>query len=167
MSAQPHFSRLQARAAGRDWTLLRPADLDSLWEGMTQDEFAWDERIPYWVELWPASLALADWLLKQRGAINGRLCLDLGCGLGLSALTASSLGARVLAMDYVKDALAFARMNAAANGTPQPWWIAADWRAPVFKAQSFAFIWGGDVMYERRFAGPVLDCLEYALAPGG
>jgi predicted nicotinamide N-methyase len=130
------------------------------------DDFA-DERLPYWVELWPASLTLADWLLEQQEEIRGRFCLDLGCGLGLTALAAQSLGARVLAVDYEEEALGFARLNALENRVESPAWAVMDWRVPAFKKQAFDFIWGGDIMYERRFVTPVLDLLGYALAPGG
>ena len=50
---------------------------------------------------------------------------------------------------------------------PQPLWTVMDWRKPAVKRRSLRFIWGGDIMYEQRFAAPVLDFLEYALAEGG
>ena len=165
---------IKVRAAGREWILRRPADLESLWQAIASDdspeymqEFVDDERLPYWVELWPASIALCDWLLLNRERVRGKLCLDLGCGLGLTAMAASSLGAKVIAMDYEKDALDFARVNAALNEVPQPLWTVMDWRFPAVNQESCDFIWGGDIMYERRFVTPVLDFLEYALKPGG
>jgi predicted nicotinamide N-methyase len=147
--------------------LYRPADLETLWEAMTADEFTEDERLPYWVELWPASIALADWIYSRKDMLAGRSCLDLGCGIGLTAMVASASGARVLAVDYEKKALDFARHNAAVNQVPQPLWIVMDWRFPAVARQGFDFIWGGDILYERRFIAPVLDFLEFALAPGG
>ena len=59
--------QISVRAAGRLWRLERAADLEALWEAMTADadDFA-DERLPYWTELWPASVALADWLGRDR-----------------------------------------------------------------------------------------------------
>ena len=60
----PHIS---VRAAGRLWRLSRAADLEQLWDAMTAspDDFD-DERLPYWTELWPSSVALAGWLAQQR-----------------------------------------------------------------------------------------------------
>ena len=152
---------------GRDWTLHRPADLESLWEAISDDAFAEDERLPYWVELWPASLALAVWLSENRERIRDRACLDLGCGLGFTALVGTLAGARVIGMDYEKDALVYARQNASANAVPQPLWAVMDWRRPAVAPKSCAVIWGGDVMYENRFVAPVFDFLEYSLAPDG
>ena len=78
---------LTVNACGRDWTLERAADMEALWEAMT--EFTEDERLPYWTELWPSSLVLADWLYQRRESLRGQPCLDLGCGIGLTALVAN------------------------------------------------------------------------------
>ena len=156
---------LTVNACGRDWTLERAADMEALWESMT--EFTEDERLPYWTELWPSSLVLADWLYQRRESLRGQPCLDLGCGIGLTALVAQWLGANVIGMDYEPEALRFARRNAEHNAVPQPLWTVMDWRKPAVKRRSLRFIWGGDIMYEQRFAAPVLDFLEYALAEGG
>ncbi|WP_297048592.1 methyltransferase [uncultured Desulfovibrio sp.] len=159
---------ITAHCAGRDWRLERAADLEALWDAMTEDAAAFeDERIPYWTELWPSSLVLAEWLALRRADIAGRPCLDLGCGLGLTALVGQWLGARVLALDYEEAALGFARRNAAGNGVPQPLWALMDWRRPALAARAFTRIWGGDIMYEKRFVAPVLRLLAHALAPGG
>ena len=154
-------------AGGRDWTLHRPDDLESLWDSMADDVFDDDERLPYWVELWPASIALAEHLVANAGLLKGKVCLDMGCGLGLTAMVATAAGAQVIAMDYEEEALRYARKNAASNKVPQPLWTAMDWRGPAVRARSCDIVWGGDIMYERRFVGPVFRFLDHALAPGG
>ena len=151
--------------AGRDWTLERPADLETLWQSMDEDDPKAEEHIPYWVELWPATLALCGWLARQE--LRGRRCLDIGCGLGLSALQASSLGAQVVGMDFERDALRFAARNARINAVPSPLWVCMDWNRPGFKPGSFDRIWGGDVFYEQRFFDPLEKLLLHCLAPGG
>ncbi len=159
------FQQLTVQAAGRTWTLERPADLESLWQSLDEDDPEAEEHIPYWVELWPATLALCDWLTRQD--LTGRTCLDLGCGLGLSALVASGLGARVVGMDYERDALYFAARNARLNAVPQPLWLCMDWNRPGFAPRSFDHIWGGDIFYEQRFFEPLERLLLHSLAPGG
>ena len=151
----------------RPWTLHRPLDLESLWEGISEDEFSDDERLPYWVELWPSSLALAIWLEENKARIKGRMCLDLGCGLGFTAILGSSLEARVLGLDYEEEALSYARRNAPANGMPSPYWAVMDGRRPAVKAKSCDFIWGGDILYESRFARPVYYFMDHSPAPDG
>ena len=168
VAAAAEDAAIIADCAGRRWRLARAANLEELWDAMTEDTAAFeDERIPYWTELWPSSLVLADWLALRRADIAGRACLDLGCGLGLTAIVGQWLGARVLGMDYEEAALGFARRNADLNGVAQPLWALMDWRRPGLARGAFARIWGGDIMYEKRFVAPVLRLLAHALAPGG
>lgn len=145
--------------------------------------FEQDDRIPYWTELWPAGIALAEWLSDKREQIKGKPCLDLGCGLGFSALAAAWLGAKVLAMDYEPQALYYAALNGrlmtknAACPDKKleptlfpaglPTWVVADWRQPCFKPGNLEIIWAGDIMYEHRFITPVANFLEHTLAPQG
>ncbi|MDR2489167.1 MAG: methyltransferase [Desulfovibrio sp.] len=159
--------RIRFTLCGRDWVLLRPACLEVLWETLDDGEFGDDERLPYWVELWPSSLALAVWLKRNQNRIIGRNCLELGCGLGFTSLIGAYLGAKVLAMDYNADALSFARQNAEANALPHPLWVLMDWRKPAVAPKSCDFIWGGDIIYEDRFVEPIFAFLDYTLADNG
>ncbi|WP_459938883.1 class I SAM-dependent methyltransferase [Desulfonatronum parangueonense] len=154
-------------APDRQWNIYRPADLEELWQQMGEADFGPDERIPYWVELWPSSLLLVEWLASNAAMIQGRTCLDVGCGLGLSACTASSVGARVVGLDYALEALYYAGVNARENQVPEPLWVQMDWRFPGFRKHGFDFIWGGDIFYEKRFAEPLISMFEHVLTPGG
>lgn len=158
---------LEVDLLGRKWRLERAADLESLWDGIGEDDFGDDERLPYWVELWPSSILLARWLHRHGIDIAGRTCIDMGCGLGLTAMVGAALGARVVALDYEEQALRHARRNAQANAVPDPLWTLMDWRSPGLGRGVADFVWGGDVMYEARFAEPVAAFLEHVLAPAG
>lgn len=133
--------------------------------------FEEDERLPYWTELWPSSYLLAEWLIRQQCAIAGKRCVDMGCGLGFTALMGCRLGARVIALDYEVEALAFARRNEARNrahllgGAPS--WVCMDWRYPAFRKGTVDVVWAGDVVYEHRFITPVADFLDRVLCGTG
>jgi predicted nicotinamide N-methyase len=161
------ISSIELNVCGRAWKLARSAALEKLWAQLGEGALDEDERLPYWTELWPASIALCAWLFQMRDAIRGRICVDIGCGLGLTAFVAQWLGARVLAMDYEPEALRYARANAAYNGVVSPLWTVMDWRRPALAPYCARYLWGGDIMYEARFASPVLDFMEHVLAPGG
>ena len=161
---------VEAEVEGRLWRLSRPADLESLWDSLGQEQFGDDERLPYWVELWPAAVLLARFIAANPQLVAGRACLDAGCGLGLPALVAASAGARVLAFDYEPQALVYAQRNAALNlrgGEAAPVFAVMDWRTPAVPKGGAEVILGADILYERRFFEPVAAFLEYALAPGG
>lgn len=168
------LSNMKARVEGNNiclelgewqWQIKRYGDLEELWEALGEDDL--DERIPYWTELWPSSLALTQWLGECENEINNRSCLDLGCGLGLTALVAQKLGAKVLACDYVPMALDYCRQNAVLNQIKVPLCVAMDWRLPAVCPKSIWRIWGADIIYERRFIDPVLDFFDYALEENG
>ena len=158
---------LAFEACGRRWVLYRPADLETMWERLDSEEFLADERLPYWVVLWPSSLVLADWLVEHASSITGKICLDLGCGLGLTAMVGAIAGGKVLGLDYEKQALFYAMKNATVNESPPVVWAAMDWRVPAVLPKTASFIWAGDIVYEKRFVEPVLHFLEYALADDG
>lgn len=163
---------LRFTACGREW-ILRRASLEALWEHMDDESGplwkGWqeDERLPYWAELWPSSLALAAWLAEHRTDIAGKRCLDMGCGLGFTALAGRWLGAEVIGMDYDAEALRYARINAELNAVEGVDWRRMDWREPELPAGGMDVIWAGDIVYERRFAEPIAAFLAYALTAGG
>ncbi|WP_018125196.1 class I SAM-dependent methyltransferase [Desulfovibrio oxyclinae] len=160
-------NRVEAEIAGRIWLLDREADLETLWERMDEGDLDDDERLPYWAEVWPASVLLGEWISRNAELVRGRKCLDVGCGLGLTALVAADLGAEVVAFDYIPRALHYAHVNAKLNDVQQPLWMAMDWRYPAVTPESFDFIWAGDVLYEKRFFDPLTALFRHALAPGG
>ncbi|MEF2230494.1 MAG: methyltransferase domain-containing protein [Pseudodesulfovibrio sp.] len=160
-------SRVVVEVAGRAWLLDRAADMEALWDAMDGADLDEDERLPYWAEVWPASVLLARHILRSADALRGRPCLDVGCGLGLTGMVAACAGAEVVAFDYEWPAVRFARHNATLNGAPQPLWLCMDWRQPALRQGAFEFIWGGDVLYEKRFFDPLIRLFRHALAPGG
>src|SRR5437868_13618071 len=87
--------------AGRELALLRPVSADELIDETAFDE---DEFLPYWAELWPSGLALAE--AVARLDMRGLRLLELGDWLGLPSLDAPHGGAPDLATDWAEDAVA-------------------------------------------------------------
>jgi len=160
-------SRVEVEVEGRVWLIDRAADMEALWESMDDGDLDEDERLPYWAEVWPASVLLGRHILRNAVTLKGKSCLDLGCGLGLTGMIASSIGADVIGFDYEWPAVRFAQHNAELNNVPQPLWMLMDWRQPAVQQGAFDFIWGGDVLYEKRFFDPLIRLFRHALAPGG
>ncbi len=158
--------RIDIKICDKNFTLFRPGDLEEIWNNLTSFSNE-DERLPYWVELWDSSCILSKYLFSQQDKIKGKMCLDIGCGLGLTAMAARSQGAQVLAFDYEFEALQYANKNARFNNFNDICFANMDFRQLGVKAGSIDFAFGGDIMYEKRFAEPLAKFLEYALSPKG
>jgi predicted nicotinamide N-methyase len=147
---------------GRELLLLAPRDGDAL---LTEEAFAREEFLPYWVELWPSAVALAR--VVARRPLTGRRVLELGCGLGLPAVAAAVAGGRVLATDWSADAVAMAARNAAHNGV-EVGAAVFRWDAdPAPLGPPWPLVLASDVLYERRNLAPLLALLPRVTAAGG
>jgi ETFB lysine methyltransferase len=145
--------------------LLRVADVDTLLDRLPQVQYRPDERLPYWADLWPSSLALAQYVW-DRVDVQGLDVLELGCGLGLAGVVACRKGASVTFTDYEADALAFTRYNALHNGCLGAVVRHLDWHAPVL-GRAYAMVLASDLFYERANFRPLLHILQTALVPEG
>ncbi|GIX48249.1 MAG: type 12 methyltransferase [Candidatus Tectimicrobiota bacterium] len=163
--AQYDTADLTLNLAGQPFRLTCVADLEALLARLDPVTFAEDERLPYWAELWPSAVALADYLLR-RLCLAGKRVLELGCGLGLVSLVAARQGARVLGIDYEPAAIAFARHNARRNACRHARFRLMDWRYPALRRR-YDCILAADVLYEARHFGALLALLWRALARGG
>jgi predicted nicotinamide N-methyase len=170
------FAVREERFAHGGWEveLILPRAADEL---IDEAEFASDERLPYWAELWPSARALARHLLDTSAKVReyesanveewaGVRVLELGCGVALPSLAMLALGAEVLATDWYDDALRFARANAERNGLPPLRTEPLDWRLPR-GGWGYDLVLAADVLYEQRNAALLAELLPRVTAPGG
>jgi predicted nicotinamide N-methyase len=136
-------------------SLLRPRNPEAL---LDEEAFADDEFLPYWAELWPAGLALAEALPAELGGVR---VIELGCGLGIPSLVAAARGAEVTAIDWAAEAIALLHTNAVANGLAVDAQV-RDWRE--LGGGDYDLALAADVLYEERNIGP-LTALLPRLAP--
>ena len=80
---------------GESYEIVHPRDAESL---IDEAAFNHDERLPYWADIWPSSLALARMIRGMKG--DGHTLLELGCGIGLVASVAVRAGFEVTVSDY-------------------------------------------------------------------
>ncbi len=152
----------QVRICNSTFTILGVCDTYALLDRISPEEFQRDERLPYWGDMWPSSIALARWCLKE-GQLKGKRILELGCGLGLAGISAARAGAIVVMSDYEEDALAFANYNVRANGptTDQISCYFMDWRSPETIPECDIIV-GSDVVYEEKNIEPIVQILQTA-----
>ncbi len=128
-------------------------------------EFVEQDRAPYWAQLWPASLMLAEhvWACPDG---SGQSAIELGCGLGLVSIAAALRGYVVTASDYDRRALDFVRANASLNGVRSLQTAVLDWAAPVID-RTFDWVLAADVLYERPNHAPLISLISRLLTPSG
>ena len=122
-------------------------------------------EFPLWAKIWPASWMLADYLaalpLEER-----KKYLEIGAGVGLVSIVASSFGHQITMTENNADALQFARANALINDCPQLPVLELDWKGPRLEGQ-FDYIVGSEVTYKRDDLQPLLRLFKTYLMPGG
>ncbi len=148
--------------AGRTFELFRPRSADDL---ISEEDFDHDERLPYWADVWPSSIVLAERVAAEAG--GGRSLLELGCGVGLVAIAAARVGFDVTATDYYDEALEFARLNTRHNGPTIVATRLADWRDFPHDLGRFDLVVASDVLYERPSVQLVAAALAASLKPTG
>jgi predicted nicotinamide N-methyase len=135
--------------------ILRPPSADELIDEAAFDE---EEFLPYWAELWPSGLALAQHVSRRE--LHGLKVVELGCGLGLPSLAAAARGADVLATDWAEDATELLRRNADRNGVflrvARVRWSEPE---PLLRAAPWDIVLGADLLYEARNAEQLAELL--------
>jgi predicted nicotinamide N-methyase len=129
-------------------------------------------HMPYWALLWPSGMALAEALLAEPEVVRQGHTLELGCGLGVTAIAALHAGATLWTADCFAEALAFCRYNTLRNTGQRPHPLLLDWRTAAGQeacvaAGPFALVLAADVLYEPEDVAPLLDLVPRLVAPGG
>ena len=155
---------------GRQLSITRPTNMDDLLDRIAADP---EQNLPYWAELWPSGIALADAILRRPETVAGRAVLELGCGAGTTAAAAILAGAQLTVTDYAPDALTLCRYNALVNARAEPAVaVRLNWRLPdpAFLAaagRGYPVVLAADALYETRDVAPLLALVDRVLAPGG
>jgi predicted nicotinamide N-methyase len=149
--------------------IARPDDFDRLLDDAASDP---EQNLPYWAELWPSGIALGAAILREPDQVRGKRVLELGCGLGVTAIAALKAGADLLATDYSPEALALCRMNVRSQAGAEPETLKVNWRKPSATfleaaGAGFPVVLAADVVYEARDIEPLLELIERVLSPGG
>jgi predicted nicotinamide N-methyase len=134
---------------------------------LDEQAFEQNQFLPYWADLWPSAVALAD-VVARRPPV-GRRVVELGCGIALPGIVAARGGAsEVLLADWSPDAIAFATDNAGRNGVRVRTAVAS-WEEPehVRIDGGWDFVLASDVLYEERNVLPLLEALDLLVGPSG
>ncbi|MBV6520660.1 MAG: hypothetical protein MNPFHGCM_00778 [Gemmatimonadaceae bacterium] len=156
--------RDEVAVAGTRFVLARPESAEDL---ISEQDFARDERLPYWADVWPSAFALCDDIVERPGSLFGHRGIELGCGVGLVACCAARAGLEMTVADYYDDAMAFAAANVRANTGQAVVTLRLDWRALPAQVERFDVVLAADVLYERAYGALVAQAVGRLLSPVG
>ncbi len=139
---------------------------DEFLKKKSDDAYQKDERIPYWADLWPSSIALSEYLSENACLVKGIQVIEIGCGLALAGIVAAKLGGHVILTDYLPEALEFAEYNWKLNFTSKANIQLLDWRNPG-KINPADVLIASDVAYESRSFNPLLKALKVLVKKDG
>ena len=151
------------------YEITRPADFDSLLDSAADDP---QQNLPYWAELWPSGIALAAEALNVSDSLEGVRALELGCGLGVTAIAALQRGVSLVVTDYASESLALCALNTARNAGRTPVASRVNWREPDpaflrIVSEGLPLVLAADVLYEGRDVEPLRELVERVVAPEG
>lgn len=124
-----------------------------------------DQPIPYWAQLWPSAIAMAQFLEANPRCYIHRRVLELGAGLGLPALVTAPLAEQVMISDLEQQAVATIRQSIDHLGYQNCRAAVLDWSRPETMPVSDLVILS-DVNYDRDMLGVLQQTIRSLLASG-
>lgn len=103
-----HFTELQLRLCVPDQQAIR----EKYEAGKSTNP---GTLFPYWAKLWPACIALCEYIHAHPEIIKDKLVLELAAGLGLPSMLAARYANKVISSDYVPEALEAIKASALLN----------------------------------------------------
>jgi predicted nicotinamide N-methyase len=162
--------QLSLTLSGTAFNLVRVTNTDALYAELVAKgpghEDVLDERIPYWADLWPSALALAEEVLANPAIGADTEVLEIGCGMALPGIAAGKKGARVTLTDYLAEPLEFAAYNWSLNLDSKPELGLLDWRHPAGKPLCEVLL-ASDIAYEKRTFDFLPQAFRQLVKPGG
>lgn len=156
--------------AERPYAIAAPADPDAV---LDEADPQGARHMPYWATPWASGLFLAEQVLARAGAVRGRRILELGCGLGTTAvavLEAQRGQGTLHTADVFAETLLYCRHNALRNTGRAPRMLLADWRTregreALIETGPFDLLLAADVLYEPEDVAPLLELAPRLVAP--
>ena len=101
--------------AAQPLLLLVPDEASVQQHFADQHEAGKNPAFPFWAKLWPASVALCQYLEANKDMITDKKVVELAAGLGLPSLLASKYASEVICSDYVPEAIDLVKRSASLN----------------------------------------------------
>ncbi len=102
---------------------------------------------PYWAKVWHSAIATSNFITKHNTIFENKIVLELGAGLGLPGLVASTIAKNVIISDYIEDALFYVNQSVHKNNIHNVFTKVIDWNC-LPQNIDFDILLMSDVNYE-------------------
>ena len=144
----------------KKFTFLIPKNIDRF---INKDNLF--DGFPLWAKIWEATTLLSCYM-ADFPVNHEKKFLEIGAGIGVTGIVASTFGHQVLISEYNSDALNFARANATINNCDNLKIQYLDWNRPVCN-ELFDQIIGSEVVYKKKDIKSLLKLFNKCLKPDG
>ena len=120
---------------------------------------------PYWAQVWPAAIALAQFVVNHPKYTKNKTVLELAAGLGLPSLAAAPLAKNVACTDYITTAVEVAQQSANYNGFDNVQCYTLDWNALPHDLETEVLLLS-DVNYEPQQFEVLYNVMQRFLQKG-
>ncbi|AXY77614.1 hypothetical protein D3H65_28130 [Paraflavitalea soli] len=103
MSVSLRLQHLERPAYSIDLFVPDPQEVQDNY--LRQKEEQADTPFPHWTKLWPAGLAMADFIHAHPEIVQDKKVLELAAGLGLPSMIAASYAQSVYCTDYLQESV--------------------------------------------------------------
>ena len=123
----------------------------------------------YWDRIWPSSVALSEYLIRQFFAtkLTGAKVLEIGCGTGVPGVVAAHLGAFTMFSDLVPVTLEAVKETCRLNHISNFDTCTLDWFESIELKERYDLVLGCEVFYDEAILADIAHVLEQVLTPGG
>lgn len=120
---------------------------------------------PYWSKVWPAAIALSEFITRHAHLLQNKKVLEIGAGLGLPSIVAARYAASVLCTDGAVEAVATAQQSADHHHLQNFSTAVLDWQCLPDDVQADVLLLS-DVNYEPSAFALLLNMIEHFLQAG-
>ena len=150
--------------------IRRTADYQRLLSNAVYDPA--QDVMPHWAEIWPSGVVLAGVIAQHPHRLQDRRVLELGPGVGVTAVAALQAGADLVVADAAAGSLALCAFNTLDQAGVEPTPLRVNWRTSrraLMKAagEGFSLVLAADTLYHEADVVPLLVLVERLVTPGG
>lgn len=124
-----------------------------------------DTPFPFWAKIWPASIALTNFLQSNTQWIENKKVLEIGAGIGLPSFSIATIAKEVVVSDYCLEAVTLMQKNIQYLRLTNTKAFCIDWKSLPIDIQADTLLLS-DVNYAPNEFESLLNFIENCLTKG-